>query len=38
METVDDTPSMEAKLRYLASTLAPAAIGEPVARIETHMS
>ena len=38
METVDATPGMEAKLRYLASTLAPAAIGEPIARIETHMS
>ena len=38
METVDDTPGMAAKLRYLASTLAPAAIGEPIVRIETHMS
>ena len=38
METVDDTPGIEAKLRYLQSTLAPAGIGEPVRRIETHMS
>ena len=38
METVDDMPGMEAKLRYLTSTLAPGAIGEPIARIETHMS
>ena len=38
METVDDTSGIEAKLRYLQSTLAPASIGEPVRRIETHMS
>lgn len=38
METVDDTPGIEAKLRFLQSTLEPAAIGEPVRRIETHMS
>ena len=37
MET-DDTPDIEAKLRYLQSTLAPAGIGERVRRIETHMS
>ena len=38
METVDDTPGIGAKLRYLQSTLAPAGIGEPVRHIETHMS
>ena len=38
MESVDDTPGIEAKLRYLQSTLAPAGLGEPVRRIETHMS
>ena len=38
METVDDTPGIEAKLRYLQATLVPAGIGEPVRRIETHMS
>ena len=38
METADDMPDMKAKLRYLESTLAPAAIGEPISRIETHMS
>ena len=38
METVDETPGIEAKLRYLQSTLAPACTGEPVQRIETHMS
>ena len=38
MKTVEDTPGIEAKLRYLQSTLAPAGIGEPVSRIETHMS
>ena len=38
METVDDTPGIVAKLRYLQSTLAPAGIGAPVRRIETHMS
>ena len=35
---VDDAPGVEAKLRYLQSTLAPGGIGEPVRRIETHMS
>ena len=34
----EDTPAIEAKLRYLESTLAPAGTGEPVRRIETHMS
>ena len=38
MEIVDDTPGMEAKLRYLASTLETGAIEEPIDRIETHMS
>ena len=38
METVDDTPGIQAKLRYLQATLVPAGIGEPVRRIETHMS
>ena len=38
MKTVDDTPGIEAKLRYLQSTLAPAGNGLPVRRIETHMS
>ncbi len=38
VETVDDTPGIEAKLRYLESTLVPAGIGEAVCRIETHMS
>ena len=38
METVDDTPGIEAQLRSLRTTLAPAGIGEPVHRIETHMS
>ena len=38
MDTVDDTPGIETKLRYLESTLALAGIGEPVHRIETHMS
>ena len=38
METVADTPGIEAKLRYLQSTLAPVGSGEPVSRIETHMS
>ena len=38
METVDETPGIEAKLRYLQSTLAPACTGEPVQRIETHKS
>ncbi len=38
METVNDTPGIEAKLRYLQSTLAPACSGESVQRIETHMS
>ena len=38
MKTVEDTPGIEAKLCYLQSTLAPAGIGEPVSRIETHMS
>ena len=38
METVDDTPGIGAKLRYLQTTLAPAGIGQPVRRIETHMS
>ena len=38
METVDDTPGIEVKLRYLQTTLAPAGIGEPVHCIETHMS
>ena len=38
METVDDTPGIEAKLRYLQSALAPAGTGEPVGLIETHMS
>ena len=38
MNTVDETPGIEAKLRYLQSTLAPVGIGEPVSRIETHMS
>ena len=38
MKTVDDAPGIEAKLRYLQSTLAPAGTGEPVDRIETHMS
>ncbi|WP_309638904.1 hypothetical protein [Methylibium sp.] len=36
METVNDTPGIEAKLRYLQSTLAPAGIGESVRRVETH--
>ena len=35
---VEGTPAIEAKLRYLESTLAPSGIGEPVRRIETHMS
>ena len=38
LETVDETPGIDAKLRYLQSTLAPAGIGETVSRIETHMS
>jgi len=38
METLDTTPSTEAKLHYLQATLAPAGIGEPVRRLETHMS
>ena len=38
METVDDTPGIEAKLRYLQWTLTPAGSDEPVRRIETHMS
>jgi aminoglycoside phosphotransferase family enzyme len=38
METVVDTPGIEARLRYLESTLARASIDEPVRRIETHMS
>ncbi len=38
METVSDAPSIEAKLRYLESTLTPAGVGESVHRIETHMS
>ena len=38
METVDDTPGIEAKLRYLQSALAPVGTGEPVGLIETHMS
>ena len=36
MESVDDTPGIEAKLRHLQSTLASAGLGEPVRRIETH--
>ena len=35
---VDNAPAIEAKLRYLESTLATAGIGEPVRRIETHLS
>ena len=38
METVDDMPGIKAKLRYLQATLAPASMGQPVSRIETHMS
>jgi len=38
METVDGTPDIEAKLRYLQSTLFAAGNGKPVRRIETHMS
>ncbi len=38
MESVDDTPGIEAKLRYLQSTLVSAGSDEPVIRIETHMS
>ena len=38
METGAALPDTEAKLRYLESTLAPAGVGEPVRRLETHMS
>ena len=38
MATDDDRPGIEAKLRYLQSALAPAGIGEPVQKVETHMS
>lgn len=38
MDTPPAPPDTEAKLRYLESVLAPAGDGEPVRRIETHMS
>ncbi|MGZ5130428.1 MAG: hypothetical protein ACXWCO_04805 [Caldimonas sp.] len=38
MQSADDTPRLEAKLRYLQSTLEPAGAGEPVQRVETHLS
>jgi aminoglycoside phosphotransferase family enzyme len=38
MEFVETLPDTEAKLRYLESTLATATAGEPVRRLETHMS
>lgn len=38
VETGDTLPDTEAKLRYLESILAPASPGEPVCRLETHMS
>ena len=38
MESVNDAPGIEAKLHYLQSALALAGGGEPVRRIETHMS
>ena len=38
MDADASLPGTEAELRYLQSVLAPAGIGEPVRRIETHMS
>ena len=38
METGAALPDTEAKLRYLESTLAPAGVGEPVRRLDRHLS
>jgi aminoglycoside phosphotransferase family enzyme len=38
MTSMDTLPDTEAKLRFLEGTLAPGGAGEPVRRLETHMS